>query len=222
MTRLELLCEEMKQNLVNMGFAPHLELSDCIVPIFSAKGDLVLGSGGTYLHAATGAIPVKYMLKHFANDPSVGIRDGDLFLCNEPIYGGIHLPDFICFIPHLLRGRDHRVGRGLQPRARGRRRRAGWLHAGGAVEVRGRAPRDAGEDRRELHSQERPRGDDGVHGPRRAHVHGRHARPHGHVHEAARAHHRTMRKRRAKTSSPGSSARCSTRFPTPPRTASAP
>ena len=104
MTRLELLCEEMKQNLVNMGFAPHLELSDCIVPIFSAKGDLVLGSGGTYLHAATGAIPVKYMLKHFADDPSVGIRDGDLFLCNEPIYGGIHLPDFICFIPIFFQG----------------------------------------------------------------------------------------------------------------------
>ena len=57
MTRLELLCEEMKQNLVNMGFAPHLELSDCIVPLFSAKGDLVLGSGGTYLHAATGGRP---------------------------------------------------------------------------------------------------------------------------------------------------------------------
>ena len=104
MTRMELLCEEMKQNLVNMGFAPHLELSDCIVPVFSAKGDLVIGSGGTYLHAATGAIPVKYMLKHFTDDPSVGINDGDLFLCNEPIYGGIHLPDFITFIPIFYEG----------------------------------------------------------------------------------------------------------------------
>ena len=105
MTRLELICEEVKQNLTNIGFAPHIEMSDTIVPIFTAQGDLVLGSGGTYLHANTGAIPVKYMMKYFLNDPSVGIREGDIFLANEPIYGGIHTPDFICLIPIFYEGK---------------------------------------------------------------------------------------------------------------------
>jgi len=59
------------------------------VAIYTAGGDMAVAVAGTYLHATTGQIPIKYILKHFKDDPTVGIKEGDFFFCNEAIYGGI-------------------------------------------------------------------------------------------------------------------------------------
>ena len=54
---------------------------------------------GTYLHSVTGQVPIKFVLDRFADDPSVGVGEGDIYYCNEALYGGIHNPDQFALMP---------------------------------------------------------------------------------------------------------------------------
>ena len=103
-TKLELICEEAKAIMVRMGISDAIQAGDCICGIYSIHGDMAVASLGTYLHAATGQIPIKYARKHYADDPSVGLRDGDNFFANEALYGGIHNPDMMNVIPLMVDG----------------------------------------------------------------------------------------------------------------------
>ncbi|MFC1919331.1 hydantoinase B/oxoprolinase family protein [Chloroflexota bacterium] len=103
-TKLELICEEAKQVLVNTGISTGAQAADVVAGIYTGSGDLAIACAGTYLHVATGVIPIKYILKHFKNDPMVGINDGDIFFCNEAIYGGIHNPDMLNIVPIFWEG----------------------------------------------------------------------------------------------------------------------
>lgn len=102
--RLQTICEEGKEVLTRLGVSEPLQAGDCIVGIYTAQGDMGCAVAGTYLHVAAGVIPIKYVIKYFKNDPTVGINDGDLFFCNEAIYGGIHNPDMLSFLPVFYQG----------------------------------------------------------------------------------------------------------------------
>ncbi|MFH1737871.1 MAG: hydantoinase B/oxoprolinase family protein, partial [bacterium] len=104
-TKLELICDEAKQVLVNLSSSIIGQAGDCVVGIYTAAGDLALAGAGTFLHVATGVVPAKYVVKHFTKDPTVGIEDGDSFICNEALYGGIHNPDIINFAPIFWNGK---------------------------------------------------------------------------------------------------------------------
>lgn len=103
-TKIELICQDGKDVLMRCGISDAIQAGDCIAGIYTASGDLSLASVGTYLHAATGAVPIKYIQKHYANDPTVGVHDGDIFFCNEAIYGGIHNPDQLNLMPVFAQG----------------------------------------------------------------------------------------------------------------------
>jgi acetophenone carboxylase len=66
---------------------------------------MVVASCGTYLHAVTAQLPIKYILRAFREEPSVGIREGDIFYCNDGLYGGIHNPDQIAIMPIFFENR---------------------------------------------------------------------------------------------------------------------
>ncbi len=70
---------------------------DSMVAIFTAEGDLINGSCGTYLHAIIQPIIIKFILKYYKENP--GIRDGDIFYTNDALYGGIHNPDQVAIMP---------------------------------------------------------------------------------------------------------------------------
>ena len=72
--KLELICEEAKQNMIMTGLSPAIQGMDCGVGVYTASGDLVAASVGTYLHICSGQVPIKYILKYYKDDPSVGIR----------------------------------------------------------------------------------------------------------------------------------------------------
>ncbi|MFO1376797.1 MAG: hydantoinase B/oxoprolinase family protein [Steroidobacteraceae bacterium] len=97
--RLASACEEGKEILIRLGIAAPLQSGDVCLGFHTADGDLSLAEMGTFLHAITASVPMKFVLKHYANDPSVGLRDGDVFFCNEALYGGLHNPDQIMFMP---------------------------------------------------------------------------------------------------------------------------
>ena len=102
--RLEIICEEGKEILTRLGVSEALQAGDCIVGIYTAQGDMGCAVSGTYVHIATGVIPIKYIIKYFKDDPTVGIKDGDYFFCNEAICGGIHNPDQLGILPVFYDG----------------------------------------------------------------------------------------------------------------------
>lgn len=103
--KLETICEEGKEIFTRMGISEALQSGDCIVAVYTAQGDPAVASVGTYLHALTGQTPIKYILKHFKDDPTVGVHDGDFFFCNEALYGGIHNPDQLGILPIFHKGK---------------------------------------------------------------------------------------------------------------------
>src|SRR5579859_4700876 len=101
---LTIIAQEGKEIMTKMGISSMLHSGDSMAAIYSAVGDLVTTVCGTYLHCVTGQIPIKFILKYWADNPSVGVRAGDVFYCNEAIYGGIHNPDQFAFVPAFLDG----------------------------------------------------------------------------------------------------------------------
>ena len=76
---------------------------DSMVAIFTAEGDLINASCGTYLHAIIQPIIIKFIRKYYSENP--GIRDGDIFYTNDALYGGIHNPDQVAIMPVFHGGR---------------------------------------------------------------------------------------------------------------------
>ena len=90
---------EAREIFPRLGVSSMMRSGDLIVAIYTATGDLACGSCGTYLHTIAGTLVVKFIAKNWLNDPTVGINDGDVFYCCEPLYGGIHNPDQIAVMP---------------------------------------------------------------------------------------------------------------------------
>jgi N-methylhydantoinase B/oxoprolinase/acetone carboxylase alpha subunit len=97
--KLDLICAEAREIFVKMGAAQMLQSGDVALGIYTAQGDLAACDVSIYLHLVVGQIPVKYVLQTYLNDPTVGIRDGDIYFVNEATFGGIHNPDMIAFMP---------------------------------------------------------------------------------------------------------------------------
>lgn len=97
--KLDLICAEARQIFVRMGAAQMLQSGDVALGIYTAQGDLGACDVGLYLHLVVGQIPVKYILQTYMNDPTVGVKDGDIFFVNEATFGGIHNPDMIVIMP---------------------------------------------------------------------------------------------------------------------------
>ena len=97
--RLNNICFEGKEVLMRGGVSSMMLAGDNIVGIYTATGDLVDAWCGTYLHAITAQLPIKYIMKYYKDDPTVGINEGDIFYVNDAYYGGIHNGDQIAIIP---------------------------------------------------------------------------------------------------------------------------
>jgi len=76
---------------------------DSMVAIFTANGDLINASCGTYLHAIIQPIVIKFIQKYYAENP--GVREGDIWYTNDALYGGIHNPDQVCLMPVFHKGK---------------------------------------------------------------------------------------------------------------------
>ena len=76
---------------------------DSMVAIFTASGDLVNASCGTYLHAIIQPIVIKFITKYYHENP--GIYDGDIWYTNDALYGGIHNPDQVALMPVFHNGK---------------------------------------------------------------------------------------------------------------------
>jgi N-methylhydantoinase B/oxoprolinase/acetone carboxylase alpha subunit len=79
---------------------PAAQCGDMSTGYFTAGGDLSLGSTyGVAGFTVSLHYTLRFILKYFKNDPTVGIKPGDGFLINDCHYGGIHSPDQHLFMP---------------------------------------------------------------------------------------------------------------------------
>src|SRR5699024_689340 len=70
--------------------------------INTRSGDLsIVSSGGVLIFATSSQYAIKYILKHWMDDSTVGIEPGDIFFYNDARYGGIHNPDHFIILPYF-------------------------------------------------------------------------------------------------------------------------
>jgi len=103
--KLNAIVDEAAEVFVRTGVSSMLHSGDLVVGIYDPTGNMVAASCGVYLHAVTAQLPVKFVRSHFENEPTVGIHEGDIFYCNDALYGGIHNPDQIAIMPIFHAGR---------------------------------------------------------------------------------------------------------------------
>ncbi len=88
-----------------MGAAPGAKWGDLVTAIFTPSGDLsMIAPHGIIAFASCCHYPIKFIIKNFIDDPTVGVRDGDGFIHNDARYGGIHNTDQSMMVPVYWQG----------------------------------------------------------------------------------------------------------------------
>ena len=90
---------EAKEIFIRMGVSSMLRSGDLCVGIYTAGGDIINSSTGTIIHSMTTLLPIKFVVKNWLHEPTVGVKEGDIFYNNEVLYGGVHNPDQMAFMP---------------------------------------------------------------------------------------------------------------------------
>lgn len=102
--KMHMIGLEGKETTMKLGASTAMRFGDVAFGIFTAQGDLSICATGIYHHAVLGQIPLKYIVKHWVDEPSVGVSDGDSFFYNDPYYGGVHNADMGLAVPVFHEG----------------------------------------------------------------------------------------------------------------------
>ena len=98
--KLSVACDEAFDMLEQTGAAPGAKWGDMIAGIFTASGDLAMASSGGVLIFSVVCQPIlRYIVKYWVNEPTVGVRPGDVFMSTDPKFGNVHLPDQNMIVP---------------------------------------------------------------------------------------------------------------------------
>src|SRR5436309_2737170 len=96
--RLLSITEDMNNTLVRSSFSTNIkERKDCSVALFDGAGRLVAQGTQIPLHLGSLAGGIEAVLRDV---PAAQMRDGDVFICNDPyLANGSHLPDINLITP---------------------------------------------------------------------------------------------------------------------------
>jgi len=104
-SQIEAIIDSAKDMLQQIAAAPAAKYGDLIVGLYTLRGDLAIcTSSGVDVFATTAAPVPKFVLEHWRDEPTVGIREGDVFYHNDPVYGGVHVPDHTLLLPLFWEG----------------------------------------------------------------------------------------------------------------------
>ncbi len=103
--KMEMIALEGKETTMKLGASTGMRWGDVAFGIYTGQGDLAVCATGIWFHAALGQIPIKYILKHWLNERSVGVMEGDAFFSNDPFYCGSHGPDMGLAVPLFHQGK---------------------------------------------------------------------------------------------------------------------
>jgi N-methylhydantoinase B len=101
--KLDGIAEEMQQTLLRASFSPIVkEGLDASASLFTAEGETLAQACAIPIHLATLVPVLEAIRRHF---PPETMREGDVYLLNDPYLGGTHLPDIALVMPVFHRGR---------------------------------------------------------------------------------------------------------------------
>ena len=100
--RLDVVASEMEGALIRSAFSVVLkEGADCSCALFTVSGDTMAQSVALPQHLGVLAATVKSILRDFDVD---AMREGDVYIMNDPYDGGTHLPDITVLTPVIFEG----------------------------------------------------------------------------------------------------------------------
>ncbi len=102
--RINMILAECKEVFIRVGNSNWVLAGDLIVGLHTVQGDLASSCLGTFIHSVTAQNPIKWIMRNFKDNPSVGVHEGDIFYASESTYGGIHNCDQLALIPIFHEG----------------------------------------------------------------------------------------------------------------------
>jgi len=100
--KFEGIANEMQSTLLRSSFSPIVkEGLDASASLFMISGDTLAQACAVPIHLATLIPIVKTMLKTF---PLEKMKEGDVYIMNDPYLGGTHLPDIAIIMPIFHEG----------------------------------------------------------------------------------------------------------------------
>ena len=89
----------------SMGAAPGAKWADLSVAVYTAEGDVTyLSNRGVIAFSAVLHHPIRYIMKNWKDEPTVGINPGDGFFHNDSRFGMVHNTDQSMLVPVMRDG----------------------------------------------------------------------------------------------------------------------
>ncbi|MBI4492296.1 MAG: hydantoinase B/oxoprolinase family protein [Chloroflexi bacterium] len=98
------IVEEAREVYMALSISEGIVTGDMNTSIFTPEGDPAVVATGIYFHTLLNYAPVKYILKYYRDDPTVGLHDGDVYFFNDPTCGGVHSFDMFVTAPIFCQG----------------------------------------------------------------------------------------------------------------------
>ncbi|WP_018405445.1 hydantoinase B/oxoprolinase family protein [Marinobacter gelidimuriae] len=104
--RLAGALDEAFEMCESMGAAPGAKWADLSVAVYTAEGDVsYMSNRGVIAFAAVLHHPIRYIMKNWKDEPTVGINPGDGFFHNDSRFGMVHNTDQSMLVPVMRGGR---------------------------------------------------------------------------------------------------------------------
>ena len=101
--KLDGIANEMQSTLLRSSFSPIVkEGLDASASLFTLEGETLAQATAIPIHLATLIPVVRTVIGKF---PVAEMREGDVYVMNDPYLGGTHLPDIALVMPIFSRGR---------------------------------------------------------------------------------------------------------------------
>ena len=101
--KLDGIANEMESTLLRSSFSPIVkEGLDASASLFTVHGETLAQAIAVPIHLATMIPIVNKLMEVF---PPATMKEGDIYILNDPYLGGTHLPDIALLMPVLHRGR---------------------------------------------------------------------------------------------------------------------
>ena len=101
--KLDGIANEMQSTLLRSSFSPIVkEGLDASASLFTLEGETLAQATAIPIHLATLIPVVRTVIGKF---PVGTMREGDIYIMNDPYHGGTHLPDIALVMPIFFRGR---------------------------------------------------------------------------------------------------------------------
>ena len=102
--KMSCIVEEGREVYTSLSISEGIITGDMNCGILTAGGDPAVVATGIFFHSLLNYGPVKYIMKYYADDDTLGLRDGDVFFFNDPAAGGVHTLDMFVTTPIFAAG----------------------------------------------------------------------------------------------------------------------